>query len=217
MGWGPGLPVRLGWVVMEAPSVFLFVLVFAAGPRASHLVPRILAALWLVHYVHRDLVYPLTLRGTAGKAMPLSVVAMGFGFNVLNSYLNARSLSAFGPEYGWRWLLSFRFAYGLLVFVTGFVINRWADIVLRKLRQRGEKGYAIPRGGLYDVISCPNYFGEILQWFGWAIMTWSQAGLAFAVFTFANLVPRAVSHHQWYRRQFPDYPPGRKAVIPHIL
>lgn len=216
-GWGPSMPVRLGWVLMEAPSVFLFAWVFFAGPRSHQLVPLLLLGLWQLHYVHRTLIYPMTMRGTTGKRMALAVVLSGFSFNVLNSYLNARSLTAFGPEYELRWLWSFRFLYGLMLFFTGFVINRWADWTLRRLRGSGETGYKIPRGGLFDEVSCPNYLGELIQWVGWAIMTWSQAGLAFAVFTAANLIPRAVANHNWYRSKFEDYPTRRRAIIPYLL
>jgi hypothetical protein len=216
-GWGPGLPVRLSWVVMEAPSVFFFATMFLAGHRADQLVPRVFATMWLVHYVHRAIIYPMLTRSRKDKRMPVLVVTMGFVFNCLNSYINARSLTAFGPEYALGWLLSFRFLYGFMLFVTGFAINRWADWKLRRLRKPGETDYKIPRGGLYDEISCPNYFGEIVQWYGFAIATWSMAGFAFAAFTAANLIPRAVSHHQWYVRNFPDYPKRRRAVIPYLL
>ena len=47
--------------------------------------------------------------------------------------------------------------------------------------------------------------------------TWSLAGLAFFTYTAANLVPRALVHHQWYQERFADYPAGRKAVIPGVL
>jgi 3-oxo-5-alpha-steroid 4-dehydrogenase 1 len=89
--------------------------------------------------------------------------------------------------------------------------------VLRALRAPGERGYKIPKGGLYEWVSCPNYLGEMIEWTGWALATWSVAGLAFAVYTIANLAPRAVAHHRWYRMQFPEYPPGRKAIIPFVL
>jgi protein-S-isoprenylcysteine O-methyltransferase Ste14 len=216
-GWGPGVPERLGWVVMEAPAPLLFVWVYFQGPRALEVVPLVMLTLWQVHYVHRSFVYPLMMRSRPGRRISVAVMLMAMVFNGLNAYLNARWLTAFGPAYGLGWLLSFRFLYGLLVFCTGFVINRWADAKLRSLRKPGQDGYAIPRGGLYDEISCPNYFGELLQWTGWAILTWSPAGLAFALFTAANLVPRAVTHHRWYQRTFPDYPRRRKAIIPYVL
>lgn len=74
----------------------------------------------------------------------------------------------------------------------------------------------IPSGGLYRFVSCPNYLGEIIEWSGWALATWSLGGLSFAVWTAANLLPRAISHHKWYRSRFPDYPPKRLAILPFI-
>jgi 3-oxo-5-alpha-steroid 4-dehydrogenase 1 len=69
---------------------------------------------------------------------------------------------------------------------------------------------------MYRFISCPNYLGEIMIWTGWAIATWSLAGLSFLVWTMANLIPRARAHHCWYKEQFPDYPPERKALVPGL-
>jgi steroid 5-alpha reductase family enzyme len=88
--------------------------------------------------------------------------------------------------------------------------------VLRNLRAPGDLTYHIPNRGLYRWISCPNYFGEILEWLGWAIATWSLPGLAFAIWTIANLAPRAHAHHAWYHTRFPAYPSQRKALIPYI-
>lgn len=215
-GFGAGIPKRLAWALMETPSVVVFAAIFLAGSRSHELMPRIFAALWLLHYVQRAWLDPLMMRGTAGRVMPLSVVASGMFFNVLNSYLNARWLSELGPGYASSWWYDLRFLYGLMLFTGGFMVNRWADAVLRRMR-RGGVEYAIPKGGLYDDISCPNYFGELVQWAGWAIMTWSMAGLSFAVFTAANLIPRAVAHHHWYQRQFPDYPRRRCAIFPRVL
>ena len=46
--------------------------------------------------------------------------------------------------------------------------------------------------------------------------TWSLPGLAFAVWTVANLMPRARAHHKWYGNYFPDYPQERKALVPGL-
>ena len=74
----------------------------------------------------------------------------------------------------------------------------------------------MPHGELYRWISCPNYLGELIEWAGWAVATWSLPGLGFAVWTAANLVPRARANHRWYRSHFADYPNERKALIPGV-
>jgi 3-oxo-5-alpha-steroid 4-dehydrogenase 1 len=214
-GWGPAIDNRLGWVMMEAPAPMLFALCFMMGEARNTGTALAFLLMWEAHYIHRSFIYPFGLRGE-GKRMPVVIAGTGFLFNALNGYLNGRWLFRFSGGYPDAWLLTPRFVAGLLLFVAGFVINRQADRTLRDLREGKEPGYLVPHGGMYRWISCPNYFGEIVEWIGWAIATWSLAGLAFAVWTAANLVPRARSHHQWYRECFTDYPPERKALVPRL-
>lgn len=106
---------------------------------------------------------------------------------------------------------------GLGVFGFGMWMNVKSDAVLVGLKSGGGGGYKIPRGGWFEAVSCPNYLGEIVEWLGWAVMTWSWAGLGFWVYTCANLVPRAYANHKWYLEKFKeDYPMNRKAVIPYL-
>lgn len=214
-GWGPSVSSRTGWLVMEGPAVFVFLGIYACGATAMHVVPLVLLGLWQLHYVNRTFVYRQRRRGDQ-RPMPLIVVLLGVLFNVPNAYVNARWISHLG-HYSAGWLQDPRFVVGAALFATGFAINTHADAVLRRLRSPGETSYAIPRGGLYEVVSCPNYLGEIVEWLGWALATWSLAGLSFAVFTIANLMPRALSHHAWYWRTFEDYPRSRKALVPFLL
>ena len=210
-GWGPTMPARLGWIVMEAPAAVAFLAIYALGDRALGLAPLVLLVLWQLHYVHRAFVFPFGMRGD--KRMPIAVAGMAIGFNLVNAYLNARQVSAFG-DYPAGWLLDPRFPAGAALFLGGRAINRRADRILLELRATGD--YQIPRGMLFRWVSCPNYLGEIIEWIGWAVATWSLAGLAFAAFTFANLAPRALSHHRWYRERFANYPPERRALIPFL-
>lgn len=215
-GWGPTLPSRWAWVVMEAPAALLFAACFALGAHRNRAMSWVFLALWESHYVHRAFIYPFRRRESA-KGMPLVIVGSGFLFNSLNAYLNGRYLFTYSGGYPLSWLGDTRFLIGGALFVSGYVVNRWADHTLRQLRRPGESGYSIPYGGLYRWISCPNYLGEIVEWTGWAIATWSLPGLAFAVWTTANLLPRARVHHQWYQEQFPNYPAERRALIPRLL
>jgi protein-S-isoprenylcysteine O-methyltransferase Ste14 len=214
-GWGPTLSDKLAWVIMEAPAALAFAAFFVIGQETYTVAALVFLCLWELHYVYRAFIYPLRLRRSK-RQMPISVVGLGFLFNVVNGYLNGRYLSTFSGGYTSEWLTDVRFVVGLGLFVGGYLINHQADRTLLKLRDRGEASYKIPQGGFYRWVSCPNYLGEIVEWLGWAVMTWSLSGLAFAVWTSANLAPRARTHHAWYRAEFPDYPAERKALVPGL-
>ncbi len=214
-GWGPTIPARIGWIVMESPSVWFFAWVYLLGPHALEPVPLCFLAMWQLHYVYRSFVFPFLIRAE-GRRMPLTIPAMAIAFNLLNDWVNARWISSVGA-YPADWLSSWRFLLGTALFLGGFALNVTSDRTLRNLRAPGETGYKIPRGGAFEYVTAPNYLGEIVEWTGWAIATWSPAGLAFAIYTFANLAPRAISHHRWYRERFPEYPSRRKALVPFLL
>ncbi len=114
---------------------------------------------------------------------------------------------------GFAWMQS----AGVAVFVLGMAVNVHSDEVLRGLRRPGERGYAVPRGGLFRWVSCPNYLGEMVEWSGFALAVWNLPALSFAAWSVANLLPRALAHHRWYRARFADYPSERRAVVPWVL
>jgi steroid 5-alpha-reductase len=214
-GWGPSMSAREAWIVMESPALFVMALVYHHGQHQQDVVPHLLLRLFQLHYIHRCLVYPFRIRND-GKVMPILVCAIGFLFNFHNAYLQARWISHYG-DYAASWLTSPQFMLGALLFLLGFGVNIWADSVLLNLRTDGrDKSYKIPRGFLYEYVTCPNYLGEIVEWLGWGVMTNSWAGFAFFLCTLANLTPRAAVHHQWYLKKFSDYPASRKALIPFV-
>jgi 3-oxo-5-alpha-steroid 4-dehydrogenase 1 len=214
-GWGGTIGSKAGWVLMEAPASIVFAACFIWGGAAVTLPMLVLLILWEAHYLHRAFIYPLGRRDAHAR-LPLVVMGMGFFFNIMNGYLNGRYLFHFSGGYPNGWLADPRFIAGTVLFLAGFAINREADQVLRDLRRPGERAYRMTSRGFYRWVSCPNYLGEIVIWTGWALATWSLPGLAFAFWTTANLLPRARAHHQWYRKNFPDYPPERKALVPGI-
>jgi protein-S-isoprenylcysteine O-methyltransferase Ste14 len=214
-GWGPTVNAKTGWVIMESPAVFAFAAFFALGlPHVNH-VTFFFFWLWQFHYLYRTFVFPARLPRDA-KPVPLAVVASGFFFNIVNAYLNGRYLFHLAAPYPSYWLWDPRCFVGVAVFFLGFAMHSRADATLRRLRLAGQ-GYQVPQGGWYRYISCPNYFGEIVEWGGWALATWSPGSLAFFLWTIGNLLPRALAHHRWYRHTFPDYPQERKAIIPFLL
>jgi 3-oxo-5-alpha-steroid 4-dehydrogenase 1 len=113
-------------------------------------------------------------------------------------------------------MLNWNFITGVCLFIIGAVINIKSDNILLSLRSTSGE-YKIPNGFMYKYISFPNYFGEILEWVAFALMTWSLAGLSFMIWSMANLIPRAIAGHRWYKKTFDNYPSNRKAIIPFIL
>jgi protein-S-isoprenylcysteine O-methyltransferase Ste14 len=216
--WGPTIDNRTGWLIMESPSSIVFFACWLAGGHPTDLSSLVFLSLWELHYVHRAFVFPFRMKG-APKRMPALIAALAFLFTSINGYLNGRWLFGLGGagRVGLAWASDPRFALGVALFLVGFALNQHADWVLLNLRKPGETGYKIPQGGLYRWVSSPNYLGEIVEWSGWALATFSAPGLLFAVWTVANLLPRALSHHRWYQTKFPDYPPERKALLPGLL
>jgi len=215
-GWGPTLPSRWGWVLMEIWSPGLMIAWFILGEAWMRPMAVVFLAFWVGHYFNRTFVYPFRMRG-GDRPMPWMIVVSAAFFNIGNTLVNGAWLFAWGPEYSWSWLLDPRFIVGALMFVGGYALNTHSDMVLRNLRKPGETGYKIPQQGAHRLVAAPNYLGEIIEWTGWAVMTWSLAGASFALWTAANLAPRAAANLRWYRETFGDeYPAERKALIPGI-
>jgi 3-oxo-5-alpha-steroid 4-dehydrogenase 1 len=215
-GWGPLISNRWGWIIMEFPALFVFALLFLSGINHTRTVPLIIFGFWMIHYVNRVLIFPFRLH-TKGKKMPVGIVISAIFFNIVNGFVNGYWLGHLALQYDISWLQDPRFIFGCIIFITGMVINMSSDNILLHLRKPGETGYVIPEKGLFTYISCPNHFGEIIEWCGFAVMSWCLPGLSFAIWTIINLLPRALQHHHWYKSKFSDYPPDRKAVIPFIL
>ena len=168
----------------------------------------------MVHYVHRSFIWPLRAK-LEGKTMSVVIVLLAILFNFVNVYIQGSWILIFG-SYSIEWLWSPFFIIGLSIFCIGLFINIKSDNILIELREKHGSGYHIPEGFLFNIISSPNYFGEILEWLGWFIMTLSPAGLVFFIWTMANLIPRAKSNHEWSIKNIEGYPNNRKKVIPYL-
>ena len=213
-GWGVEVSSRLGWILFESPPVYLMIVFFFLYSNQSF-VQILFVSIWMVHYLNRSFVWPLKAK-ISGKPMPLIVIFLALVFNAINVYLQGSWIFVFG-EYPTSWLISKPFVVGFLLFFIGMYINITSDNILISLRKDSDEDYSVPKGFLFNKVSSPNYLGEMIEWLGWAIMTWSLAGLVFFFWTVANLLPRAIANHKWYKKKFPDYPSDRKAIIPYLL
>lgn len=221
--FGLRLSPRLGWFLMELPATVAFLATYLTGPHRGELVPMLLAGVFLVHYANRGFAFPFLIRTPRGATASFSlfVVASGWLVTTVHGYLNGAWFASFGG-YDSTWLHDPRFLAGLAVYYVSFALNVHSDAILRNLRSPEEVAagihtYRIPRGGLFELVSCPSYLTELTAWAGFALLTWSLAGVFIFAVSFANLVPRALSTHAWYKAKFPDYPTTRRALVPFLV
>lgn len=216
--WGPAVSNRLGWILMETPAFLTMLLLWLCSSRRWEPAPMVMCIMFLFHYFQRSFIFPLLIKGKS--RMPLAIILMGVTFNIINAYMIGGWLFYVAPEdrYPISWLYSPLFILGAVLFFAGMAINWNSDHIIRNLRKPGDTRHYIPKGGLYRYVTSANYFGEFLEWTGYAVLTWSIGGVAFAVWTFANLAPRARKLHARYCEEFgDDYKKlNRKYIIPFI-
>ena len=202
-GWGPFLHARTVWIVMELPAPVVMLLCYVFFLReVTGKVGWLFLLLWEIHYVYRTFIYPLRLGGNS-RHMALSIVVISFIFNVINGLLNGYYIFYLNASwYSPAWLFSFPFLFGFALFWIGFLVNIGSDEILRQIKMSSGT-YGVPKGFLYRYVSCPNYLGEIVEWIGWAILTWSVGGFAFAVWTAANLCSATITFPLERQLEFP--------------
>ena len=216
--WGPSVPLKLGWFILEAPVFISFPVFFFLGDHCLSPIPIVLFLLWEGHYFHRTFIYPMSLKAKPGSGFRLAILFNGIILNSLNGFINGWYISQYADHlYEISWLWDPRFIIGIAIFIAGFSLCKQSDAILAQLRKPGETAYKIPHGGLYRWVSNPNYLGELIQWCGFAIACWSLPALAFVCICIGNLLPRAISNHRWYHENFKDYPKQRKSLIPFII
>ena len=208
--WGKVIDNKTGWILMEFPALITCPLIYFSIAEEIKLNIGFIF-LWILHYFNRTIIYPLRIK-TRGKKIPIAIVSSAFFFNLVNGILNGYFLTLVQFES----ISNMYLILGFVIFFIGFYINISSDNILIKLRTN-QKGYVIPKGGLFNHVSCPNFFGEIIEWLGFAVMTLNPGSISFLIWTICNLIPRSKAHHKWYQNNFENYPKKRKAVIPYFL
>lgn len=214
--WGNPIPNKIAWICMEAPVFLVMLLLWSRSERQFETVPLLFFLFFELHYFQRAFIFPLLIKGKS--KMPAGIMAMGIVFNLLNSYIQGTWIFYLAPEnmYTIEWLATPQFIIGTLLFFGGMFINWQSDYIVRHLRQPGDTKHYLPKGGMFNYVTSANYFGELVEWCGFAILTWSASGALFAWWTFANLVPRANTIWHKYKTMFGKEVGKRKRVIPFI-
>ena len=212
--FGFPVPNKVAWVIMECPVFIAMAILWWMSPVKFEAAPLALFVIFQLHYFQRSFIFPLLIRGNS--KMPVGIMLMGMIFNTLNAVMQGCWIFYYGNYEGW--MSQPYFYFGAIVFLFGFATNLHSDYIIRNLRKPGDTNHYIPKGGMFKYVSSANYFGEFMEWVGFAIASWSWAGVVFALWTFANLGPRSASLYKRYEKEFGEEFTSlkRKRIIPFI-
>jgi len=221
--FGPDVNAKFAWFFFESPTVIappLFFYLNRNNPALATPFNSFILGFYFFHYVYRTLIYPLRTRH--GKPMPLLLLPFIFSVSLVNAYIQSQFLTRIPIN-----STAPQFIIGAFLFFSGWLITFHSDNILCNLRskpnssnanEKNPSGYRIPTGGFFEWVTSANYFGEIVEWFGYAVASgFSLPSVAFLFLTCSNLIPRALHYHKWYQNNFVHYPKSRKAIIPFVL
>ena len=216
--WGWSIPNKIGWILMEAPAFIVLFYLWWTSSACFEIPELIFFLLFELHYFQRSFVFPLLMKGNS--QMPISILTMGVLFNSINGFLLGESLFHLVSDtfYTAAWFGQPLSVAGLFLFFIGMAVNLHSDHVIRNLRPAGDTRHYLPQKGMYRFVTSGNYFGELVEWTGFALLTQSTAAWIFVIWTFANLAPRAYSIRKRYIQEFGTEAVGnRKSLIPFIF
>lgn len=211
--------------VWEYLGPILIVLAYALRPafiygkeaaRAPYSQEALLAlACWLLHFLKREF-ETFFVHRFSRPTMPLSSLFKNcyyyWGFGLAIGYFLAH------PAY--KAPAQVNVITGLTIFLFSELGNLICHIMLRNLRPaEGSKERPIPSGFLFDYVSCPNYFFEVLAWVGFSVMTHVTLSYVFTAVGFGQMLQWALAKHQGYYKTYGDRYKKlrRKAMVPFVV
>jgi len=206
---GKGISMRLGTLIFDGTPVLFAIgygMTFAATATP---IQWIMTILFVLHFGKRC-VEALFVHKYSGPIDVFSVVQIT-GFYCLAVWLGLLTTATVteAPD-----MIT---GIGLATFAAGTVINAYHHVLLANLRTRGSNEYVIPGGGLFNVIVCPHYLGELLAWLGIALVSRQLAMYIWFFGETAYLLIRSRNTLKWYRAKFPQMTDRVRGILPGLV
>ncbi|PIA50773.1 hypothetical protein AQUCO_01200192v1 [Aquilegia coerulea] len=106
---------------------------------------------------------------------------------------------------------------GVVLHLLGIIGNFYHHNILANLREKDDKGYKIPKGCLFNLVVCPHYLFEVLDFLGVSFISQTVYPFCFTVGSTLYLMGRSYATRKWYLSKFPNFPKEVKAMIPYVF
>jgi len=181
----------------------------AKGETPLNDTQKIAFMLWMVHYTKR-LLESIFVHEFGTLTMP-----------IFNLFKNCAYYWSFAAAVGYNVnipnptpLPSWHVFVGFPWFCTFMILNFICHMRLKYMRPKGTNDFVIPHGGLFEYITCPNYFCEIMTWFGFNILTgFTIAGVAFNIVGTLQMLQWATQRRDKYKKLFGSKWPNKRYVL----
>jgi len=222
---GPQISWKTVFIIEYAGPIFIHLAIYLLpglfyGQAVEHsLAQKVMVCMAVAHYLKREY-ETFFIHRFSHATMPFTNIFKNcthyyiFG-GVMLGYFN------YGPAFAKGSVFDTQMSTMWIVFsVIGFIFfelsNMCTHAILRNLRPPGTKIRRIPRGYGFNLVSCPNYLFEILSWVFFSFVSGSWASWFFVLVSSVQMYFWAVKKHSIYKKEFPNYPKNRKALIPFI-
>lgn len=107
--------------------------------------------------------------------------------------------------------------FGLFaLFLVCEASNFYCHVILMNLRPPGTRVRNIPRGFLFEYVSCGNYTAELAAWLVFCVMCNVLSAWFFFAVSSAQIAAWALKKHIAYKKEFGKSYPRRKILVPFI-
>lgn len=173
-------------------------------------------AMVLLHYTKREL-ETIFVHRFSSETMPFTNIFknsfhywFSFGFCTMYFFLH--------PDYTPpAWASDEVFTASFVLFCIFEFLNFQCHLVQKNLRRPGTTERGIPHGWGFGLVSTANYFWESMCWLTFCVQAQTLGGYWFLLTSVAQMTDWALKKHRRYKKEFKNYPKGRKAIFPFIL
>ncbi|KAG5549812.1 hypothetical protein RHGRI_014950 [Rhododendron griersonianum] len=149
---------------------------------------------------------------SGGMVLDSAILISGAYFSLAASLIYVQHLTEGLPE------PSIDLKYlGVVIFLVGISGNFYHHYLLSKLREKGDKGYKLPKGGLFNLVLCPHYLFEIIAFWGIFFVSQTALSLSCAFGVALYLAGRSFVTRKWYLSKFENFPREVKALVPFVF